>query len=153
MFIIATIICTRSESKINVSHRFSSVPIHYNLNLTIPNIEKEESNDVKTINEHTVVSFNGESKIIINILHPMSLIILQDAYSRITSAKLITRNNISYQIIKYIYIDSNYLGIHFSDELLPGFYTLKMEFIGKTTHNNVEGFFTNCHINKDGVIE
>jgi len=153
MFIIATTICTGSESQTDIKVQFSSVPIHYKLNL-ISNIEIDESDDVKTINKHKSVSFDGKSRIIINILHPMSLIRLQKLYQRILWAKLITRNGITYEMKSNIYYHvSNLLEIYFSDTLLPGFYTLKMEFIDDTTHDNVQGFFKNSHINKNGVIQ
>jgi len=155
MFIIATTVCTGIKSQtdsIKVSH-FSSVPIHYRLNL-VSSTEKDEFDDVQTINEHKSVSFDGESRIIINILYPISFIKIQKLNQRITFTKLITRNSITYEARGFIYDHaSNYLKIYFSDVLLPGFYTLKMEFIGNTTHDNVEGFFKNSHINKDGVTQ
>jgi len=153
MFIIATTICTGSESQTNIKVQFLSIPIHYKLNL-IPNIEINESDDVKTINKHKSVSFNVESRIIINILHPTLLIRLQKLYQHIMSAKLITRSGITYEMKSNMYYHvSNLLEIYFSDTLLPGFYSLKMEFFDDTTHDNVEGFFKNSHINKDGDIE
>jgi len=152
MFITATTICTGCESQTDIKVQFSSVPIHYKLNL-IPNIKIDESDDVKTINKHKSVSFDGESRIIINILHPTLLIRLQKLYQRVISAKLITRNGITYEMKNYIYYHVlNLLGIYFSDTLLPGLYALKMEFVD-TTHDNVEGFFKYSHINKDGVIQ
>jgi len=153
MFITATTICTGCESQTDIKVQFSSVPIHYKLNL-IPNIKIDESDDVKTISKHKSVSFDGESITIINILHPISLIRLQKLYPHIISAKLITRNGITYEMKNYIYYHVlNLLGIYFSDTLLPGFYALKMEFIEDTTHDNVEGFFKYSHINEDGVIQ
>jgi len=150
MFTIA--ICSESEPQTDMKDHFSTVPIHYKLNL-IPNIEKDQSDDV-TINKHKFVSFVGESSIIINILHPTSLIKLQNVYQLIISAKLITRNDITYQVKYYAYYRKmSYLGLVCSDTLLPGFYTLKMEFTGDATHDNVEGFLKNSHINKDGVIQ
>jgi len=151
MFVIATTICTGSESQTNIKVDFSLVPIHYKL-ILIPNIEENEFHDVKAINKHKSVSLDGESVIIINILHPISLIKLQKLHQRITSAKLITRNEITYEKESYIHYPAmNRLGIYFNDTLLPGFYTLKIEFTDDTTHDNVEGFFDNSHINKDGV--
>jgi len=154
MFIIATTVCTGSESqtdRIKVSY-FSAVPIHYRLNL-IPSTEIDKF-DVQTINIHKSISFDGISRIFINILHPISLISLQKLNQRILFMKLITRNGITYEMRYYIYDHaSNLLRIYFSDVLLPGFYTLKMEFTGNATHNNVEGFFKNSHINKDGVTQ
>jgi len=154
MFIIATIVCTRNESQTDILKvHFSSVPIHYKLNL-VPSTEKDKSDDVKTINKHKSVSFDGESTIIINILYPISLIKLQKLNQRITLAKLITRNGIIYEMKSNLYNHiSNLLEIYFSDTLLPGFYSLKMVFIVHKTHDNEEGFFKNSHINKDGVIQ
>jgi len=156
MFIIATTICTGSESQTDIKAHFSLVPIHYKLNL-IPNIKKSEFDDV-TINKHEIVSFNGESRIIINILHPISFIRLQKKYPRRISAKMITKNGIIYEMESYTYFHGkkeHILRIYFRDILLPGFYTVKMEFIGTThtTHFNVERFFKNSHINKDEVIQ
>jgi len=154
MFIIATTVCTGSESQTDIiKNHFSLVPIHYKLDL-IPNIEIDESDDVKTTNKHKSVSLGGESIIIINILHPITLIKLQKLKQRITLAKLITRNGITYEVKNYTYNHvSNLLEIYLSDTLLPEFYTLKMEFIGNATHDNVEGFFKNSYINKDGVTQ
>jgi len=165
MFVIATTICTGSESQDDIKVYFSTVPIHYKLNL-IPNIEKDEFHDVKAINKHKSVSFDGDSIIIINILHLTSYIRLQKSNQRIMSAKLITRNDITYEMKSYIYYHKwKLLGIYFSDTLLPGFYTLKMEFIHTTDDNgkkkllkrdflkDLEGLFKNSYINKDGVIQ
>jgi len=156
-FITAITVCIGRKSqtdRIKVSY-FSTVPLHYRLNLILSN-EKDEFDDVQTINNHKSVSFDGESKIIINILHPILLITLQKLYQRVISAKLITRNGITYEVKNYRYFHvSNLLEIYLSDTLLPGFYTMKMEFIGNATHEgyNVEGFFKNSHINKDGVTQ
>jgi len=157
IFIIATTVCTGSESQTDIIKvHFSSVPIHYKLNLVLSKdkSEKDKSDDVKTINKHKSVSFDGESRIIINILHPISLIKIQKLNQLITLAKLITRNGITYEIRDYIYDRaSNLLKIYFNDVLLPGFYTLKMVFIDDTTYDNVEGFFKISYINKYGVIQ
>jgi len=133
----------------------STVPIHYRLNL-ISNTEKDEFDDVKTINKipHKSVAFDGKAIIIINILYPISLITLQKLYQHITSANLITRNGITYEMRDYVYDQaSNLLKMYFGDILLPGFYSLNMEFVSNATHDNIEGFFKNTHRNKDGVIQ
>jgi len=154
MFIVATTVCSVTESQTDLMRvHFSSVPIHYKLEL-IPNIEIDKSDDVKTINKHESVSFDGESTIIINILQPISLIRLLKLNQLITLAKLITRNGITYEIRDYMYDRaSNLLKIYFNDVLLPGLYTLKMVFIDDTTYDNVEGFFKISYINKYGVIQ
>jgi len=152
MFIIATTVCTGSESQTAIQFHFSSIPIHYKL-ILISSTEKNKCNDVKTINKHKSVAFDGESRIIINILYPTSFIRLQKLYQYIKSAKLITQNNITYEAVWYEYDVSNTLSIDFSDTLLPGFYTLIIEFIDNTTHDNVEGYFKNSHINEDEVIQ
>jgi len=152
MFISATTICIGNESQTDIKVHFSSVPIHYKLNLIL-STEKDESDDTKAINKHES-AFDGESRIIINILYPISLIRLQKFNQRIISAKLITKNGISYEMKHYVYhYEMNILGIYLNDTLLPGFYTLKMEFIDDTTYDNVEGFFKNSQINKDRVIQ
>jgi len=159
MFIITTTIFTgRKSHNDSIKFGLSPVPIHYKLKL-IPSIKINVSDNAETIHEYKNVFFDGESKIIINLLHSTSNIRLQKLNQNIANSTLITRNGIIYEMIKFTYHPeeedsvANLLKLHFSDTLLPGLYTLKMEFISKRTNNNEEGLFKNIHKNKNGNTE
>lgn len=118
-------------------------PIHYNIKLILP-IEED--------------IFRGESNISIEIYNKTQHIKLHSANLVITKPTLIkniqkSKNNIEksvYKPIRYSYVHkTNTYLMHFSDIILPGNYSLIMNFLGKVT-NNTEGIFRTSYKNERG---
>ncbi|KAL6427956.1 hypothetical protein ACFW04_008398 [Cataglyphis niger] len=117
-------------------------PIHYNIELIL-NIEEG--------------IYRGKSNINIVINKEIQYIELHSSNLAITESTLINEDvreskneKFVYKPTKYSYIQEiNLLLIHFNKKLLPGNYTLNIEFFAETI-DNVEGVFRTSYINKNG---
>ncbi|XP_070155169.1 aminopeptidase N-like [Polyergus mexicanus] len=119
-------------------------PIHYNIELILP-----IKGDI----------FRGESNVSIEIYAETQYIELHSANLVITKTTLInkniqkSKNNAEKSVYKpiefsYVHKTNTYI-MYFIDEILPGNYTLNINFLGKAT-NNTEGLFRTSYKNKEG---
>ncbi|XP_024890926.1 aminopeptidase M1-like [Temnothorax curvispinosus] len=165
IFIIAATILTGGKSQNNFSIPIESirlsvnymVPIHYNIKL-IPNTHIHDSNKAKPsiiIINHGHVLFDGESSITINILQSTQYIKLHGLNLLISlSIKLFKGDGLMYKMSKFTYgSEPDILVFHFNEILFPGLYCMKVDYVGRMTDDDTEGFFRSSHVNKNGDTE
>ncbi|XP_024878936.1 aminopeptidase M1-like [Temnothorax curvispinosus] len=100
----------------------NSIPVDYNISLSIPDLEKSNT-------------FHGETKVIVSIvresfdisLHSQGLEVDETATTLVNDTIYLT-----YKPTKHTYdYKTNILSLHFEEQLYCGFYTLIMKFAGK----------------------
>lgn len=117
-------------------------PIHYNIELIL-NIEEG--------------IYRGKSNISIKISKETRYITLHSLNLAITETTLINEDvrqsqneKFVYKSTEYSYIqEKNIVIIHFNNKLLPGYYTLDIEFFAETI-DNIEGLFRTSYTNEKG---
>lgn len=99
--------------------------------------------------------YRGESTVNIEINEETQYIVLHSMYL-VTETTLINKDvrsrknkKLVYKPTGYLYNEKNILIINFADKLVPGNYTLNIEFFGKIT-NNTEGLFRTSYNNRKG---
>lgn len=127
-----------------INYRLSNniKPIHYNIELIL-NIEEG--------------IYRGKSNITIKINKEIQYIKLHSSNLAITESTLINEDvreskneKFIYKPTEYSYIQKiNLVLIHFNNKLLPGNYTLNIEFFAEIIEN-VEGLFRTSYTNKNG---
>jgi len=131
------------------------IPVHYNIKLTqLYGKLKTYSYSVELLNlrnEYESFHFRGESSTTINVLkstqyiklHKLDLIVIP------SKTTMIKNNGISYVLKEYLQTSETYLlESQFPSIIFPGFYTLKLEFLGKLREN----FFRSFHTNEENGI-
>lgn len=99
--------------------------------------------------------FHGTSSIRIIINNATNIIYLHSENLTIFRPILIESNDkrtehIPYSILYHEQMES--VSLYFEEELLPGNYTLNIDFVG-LIDNNIGGFFKTSYINEKGIIE
>jgi len=160
IFIIAIIILT--EEKLNNCNNpndtclpYYVIPVHYRIKLT-HYMEIYDSYWAKLFNlknKYDSFNFYGEFSTNINILQSTYYIKLHSLDLIINTWKItfITNNGIIYVPNKYTQ-ESEMLVLQIPSVIFPGFYTLKMEFVGLLTEDSAKNFFRTFYSNKtDGI--
>lgn len=98
--------------------------------------------------------FHGTSSIKIIINNATNIIYLHSEDLTIIHPTLIENNEkTEYIVYSFLYNEQmENIALYFEQELLPGNYTLNIDFVG-TIDNNVGGFFKTSYINEKGIRE
>ncbi|KAG5309103.1 AMPN Aminopeptidase, partial [Pseudoatta argentina] len=113
------------------------MPMHYSVQLS----------HINPIYVDSLFLFYGKTNITINILRSTQCLSLHQLHLTIisqTNIILSTKNGITYALNKYTYTyQTNILKFPLHYKLLPGLYTIKIEFLGHIMKNYDESFFRN----------
>lgn len=134
---ISTVSCTDDILEIIQRLPTDTIPVHYNINLTV---YLEEGN----------FNFYGETNVKIKIRYVSPKISLHSQELKIneTATTLIKDNGIVRKPKEHTHDNvTNILTLNFNDVLSPGLYTLKMKFAGSLSESSskVRGFIKNLY--------